>query len=565
MWVFGRYAYRRLGCKKAPAKVAPAMPEDLLKRLLPELVVLIRRDGVVLDYLGGHGVPAVIPPADCVGKPLESVWPEQLAGLVKPLVRRTILDRSMTEVAFHQGPVAYVVAVDAQGPERAVCVVRRAPGRDRAPAAGEDEQTQHQRLDRRGFLRRLRHTMASAALREKPTAIALIQLDGVADLARVLDSMIAEQAIGAALRRLSSTASEAEGPRWYIGQLGEDTLALVLDSADRETIEACVTRVCEDLRAPVRLGNAAFHLTPYAGVAILGQDGTSPKVLLDQARAAAAEARRSGASSVRFFTDTLRLRSLARLDIARELNEAIERQDICLRYVGRHDLASGSRTTQVGYLRWRHPLRGEVKAAEFVAVAEATGLAMSLSRAALQCLADDFASAHRQGATVARISFGALRHHVLHREFVADISRFLAQGSIPAELLELRIAERTFIALDTATVHALNNKGVQLVVDEVGRGLSSLDRLARSPLWGLQLDRSWTSALSRDPGALKVCGAGVSMAIALGLTPIATGVDSLQQHAALLGLGCRQGMGDLYGEAGGVSSQPKSVFCKVGA
>ena len=93
---------------------------------------------------------------------------------------------------------------------------------------------------------------------------------------------------------------------------------------------------------------------------------------------------------------------------------------------------------------------------------------------------------------------------------------------------------------------ALRDKGIQLVIDEVGRGMSSLVRLARAPLWGLQLDRSWATALRRDPVALKVCRAGMSVATALGLTPIATGVDDPDQRQALLALGCRHGMGDLY-------------------
>jgi EAL domain-containing protein (putative c-di-GMP-specific phosphodiesterase class I) len=144
------------------------------------------------------------------------------------------------------------------------------------------------------------------------------------------------------------------------------------------------------------------------------------------------------------------------------------------------------------------------------------------------------------------ISFGALRHHVLHRDFVADIGNFLADGGVPADRLELRISERSFIAADPATITGLAQLGVRLVVDEVGRGLASLDALARAPVWGLQLDRSWVSALRSDPVARKVCQAGTAVAGALGLIPIATGIDDLHQREALLGLGCGSGSGDLY-------------------
>jgi EAL domain-containing protein (putative c-di-GMP-specific phosphodiesterase class I) len=245
----------------------------------------------------------------------------------------------------------------------------------------------------------------------------------------------------------------------------------------------------------------------------------------------------------------LRLESLARLDIARELHDAIENRDIRLRYVGRHDLTTGRLVTWVGYLRWVHPLRGEIRPVEFLRVAEATGLATALSRAVLGCLREDFAALEPQSDTDVRISFGALRHHILHEDFVSDIERFLAEGPLPAARLELRVSEKALIAREPGDFNALQRLGVRLVVDEVGRGMGSLDWLARAPIWGLQLDRAWTTALRSDEVALKVCRAGIAVATALGLTPIATGVDDHDQRDALLALGCRHGTGDLYRDA----------------
>jgi EAL domain-containing protein (putative c-di-GMP-specific phosphodiesterase class I) len=135
---------------------------------------------------------------------------------------------------------------------------------------------------------------------------------------------------------------------------------------------------------------------------------------------------------------------------------------------------------------------------------------------------------------------------VLHEQFVDDVRQFLAAGGMPAERLELRISEKTLIARAPMDLQALRQLGVRLVVDEVGRGLGSLDWLARAPIWGLQLDRAWTTALRTDEIALKVCRAGVGVARALGLTPIATGVDNEEQREALLEIGCRHGSGDLY-------------------
>jgi EAL domain-containing protein (putative c-di-GMP-specific phosphodiesterase class I) len=356
--------------------------------------------------------------------------------------------------------------------------------------------------------------------------------------------------MSAALRRLPPTGPSDDAPcPWYLGQLSDNLLAVVMDSADRDAIEACVRALSANLREPISIGDAMFHLTPHAGVAILGRDASAARMLLNHARAAAAEARRAGSGAICFFSDTLKLRSLARLDLARELRTAIGNGDIRLRYVGRHDLVSGRLLACVGYLRWIHPLRGEVRPVEFLRLAETTGLATALSRTVLECLRSDFAALAPQWDEQVRISFGALRHHILQEDFAADITRFLAQGDVPAERLELRVAEKTFIARDAALFHALHRLGVQLVVDEVGRGVGSLDALARAPIWGLQLDRAWTLALRNDEVARKVCRAGIGLAAAIGLTPIATGVDDQAQREALLALGCHHGSGDLYQHA----------------
>src|SRR6185437_14074494 len=142
------------------------------------------------------------------------------------------------------------------------------------------------------------------------------------------------------------------------------------------------------------------------------------------------------------------------------------------------------------------------------------------------------------------------RHHVLHEEFVSDVARLIADGGVPAERLELRIAEKVFITRAPAHFEALQRLGLRLVVDEVGRGMGSLDSLARAPVWGLQLDRAWVAALRSDPIARRVCRAGIEMAAALGLVPIATGVDEAETRDVLLDLGCAYGSGDLYRDDG---------------
>jgi predicted signal transduction protein with EAL and GGDEF domain len=522
------------------------MPVDALIDSLPDLVVLVRRDGVILSYGGGLGLSGLRLNDEAVGKRLADLWPETVARLVMRLASRAIATRAATEARFEVGGMRHDARLTAQGPDRTLCVIRTVLASAAEALDSTDERPRPQ-LDRRGFLRRFKDSLSLAVLSERPAAVVVIHLDGVTDIAQGIDAGVAEHIMSMAILRLPpQTAGFDAANSWYVGQLGENVLSLVLEMPDRDAIEVCVARLCDSLRETISIGDADFQLTPYAGVAILGVDAASPKTLLAHARAAANHARTCGSTQPHFFTDTVRLGSLARLDMARELREAIARGDICLRYTGRYDLATGRLVAWVGYLRWIHPIRGEVRPAEFLRVAESTGLAAELSRGALKCLQRDFAALAPRWDSDVQFSFGALRHHVLHENFAADIAQFLSDGAVPAQRLELRIAEKAFVACIPSALNDLGQLGVRLVVDEVGRGLGSLDGMARTPIWGLQLDRAWVTALRSDDVALKVCRAGISMAVALGLTPIATGVDDEEQRQQLLALGCRHGSGDLY-------------------
>jgi EAL domain-containing protein (putative c-di-GMP-specific phosphodiesterase class I) len=246
-------------------------------------------------------------------------------------------------------------------------------------------------------------------------------------------------------------------------------------------------------------------------------------------------------------TQSERLRMATRPDLARELTQAIENAQIGLRYVSRHDLATGHLVARVGYLRWRHPRYGEIHPRELVRLAEITGRSADLTRVALQRLQTDFAAFTPQWCQGVRISFGAPRHHVLDENFIGDIERFLTDSALPAERLELRIPVKACFARAPCDFNSLAKRGVQFVIDDLGRGMDwPLDWLSRAPMYGLQLDRSWVKAMQSDPHALTLCRAGLAIAKTLTLMPIAANVDEPAQREVLLALGCLQGSGNLY-------------------
>jgi predicted signal transduction protein with EAL and GGDEF domain len=523
------------------------MPDPGFIHSLPELMLLVRRDGSLLEAEGGRGVPALLPLGTWEDDRFRPLWPQRISELIAQLARRAISDRAAIDGQFELDGHAYDIRAMAMGRDRCACVIRA--GTFIAEADRRNPQGKASpELDRRGFLKRLKEALSYARLREKTIAVAVIQIEDVTELDRVIEPRVSERIVRRAMQNLLiGEASRPEGePPWELGQLKDNLLALWIDSADRDRIEACVGRLCAVLREPANIGDAAFQLGLHAGVALLGLDATAPQALLDHARVAAAEARRSSSGRVFFFSDTLKMKSLARLDIAREMRAAIDAGHFRLRYRFRHDLRSGSRTALVGYIGWQHPLRGTISPSEFLPVAQSMGLAAALSRSVLHNLREDFTLLNAQTPDV-RLSFGALRAHALEATFPVDLVRAIANANLPAERLEIRLAEGAVISRDPAEFGRLRDMGVRIVADEMGRDLIPLPRLAGAPLWGLQLDRAWVSRLPQDDSARRLCCALTGIARALDFIPLASGVDTQAHRDALLTIGCEQGTGDLYG------------------
>lgn len=524
------------------------MSDDSLIQAMPDVVAFVRPDGLITHHLGGRQVPFVRGSGSLAGRRLEDVLQAHVATLIARLVRRALTTRASCEAEFTVDGATYQARLSAQGPQRALCVIRHvasAPSGERAPEAGATEGGS----ERRGFVRRFQQSVALATMSERPLAVCMILLDGLMDISRLIDFSVGDQILAEVLAQLPAGGAAADETTWYVGQLGEGLLGAVIEgSVDREHLRSTVDALCAAIARPVRVRDATFHLTPSAGVAILGEDSSQPAALLDHARAAMLESRRSGAGMVHFYSDTLRVLPVARLDIEKELRRAVEDGQIGLRYLARHDLASGRIKAVQAYMRWTHPLRGEVAPSQFLPIADATGLALAVSRAALQRLVHDLGALRAHVGPDVPVSFGALRQHITSGQLTRDCRQRLPAGELASRGLELRIAERTLATLGRPerVLAEIVACGAQVVVDELGRGFSSLARLPQWPLQALQIDRGLVVAASRSPVALRSCRAIAALAHALEILPIAAGVDDEATRAGMLAIGCTQGLGDLF-------------------
>jgi hypothetical protein len=222
------------------------MSADALIENLPDLVLLIRRDGTLIAQKGGHAVADLKLAEHMMGQRLEALWPEAAATPVNQLVRKALSVRAATETKFTHDGTEYEARVTPQGPDRALCVIRsRAVAvQDTLELPGARPRPQ---LDRRGFLRRFKETMSVAALRERPIAVAVIHVDGIADIAQIIAPRVAEQLMSAAILRLPTQGEGAE-PAWYLG----NSATACWQSFWRPLTGCSSARVCESRWTSVR-------------------------------------------------------------------------------------------------------------------------------------------------------------------------------------------------------------------------------------------------------------------------------------------------------------------------
>jgi hypothetical protein len=191
-----------------------------LSDALPDLVVLVRRDGVILGHFGGRGAALTLSEG-AIGQYLASVWPQPLAKGIRQAVRRAITLRKTFDIVLTGADGSYEVRTVAQGPDRALCVIRTRAADSFSEDSAASEELGRPQFDRRGFLHRFHDSLARAAIQETPAALALLHVDGISDIARVVDARIAEQVLSTAILRLPHEVSSAEDneSNWYIGQL----------------------------------------------------------------------------------------------------------------------------------------------------------------------------------------------------------------------------------------------------------------------------------------------------------------------------------------------------------
>jgi diguanylate cyclase (GGDEF)-like protein/PAS domain S-box-containing protein len=379
------------------------------------------------------------------------------------------------------------------------------------------------------------------------TAVLFLDLDHFKLVNDSRGHRVGDQLLVGVAQRLT----QAVRPTDTVARFGGDEFVVVCEDADEDTAVSLASEVLAALAEPVDVDGVPVHVRASIGVAL---SPATPEDLLRYADSAMYAAKTAGRGRVRLFDRALAGEAEQRFALAADLRTALAEDALTMHYQPVVDLQTGEVRGMEALARWTHPEHGPVAPADFVHVAELTGLAPQLDRWALRRALSDAGRLRASGSVPADafVAVNLSAHDVADVDLEHVVAAAAEEAGLEASQVVLEITE-TAVMEDTAlaieTLGRLRARGFQVAVDDFGTGYSSLAYLRNLPITSLKIDRSFVCAITEDRDALAIVASIIDLARAVGVHVVAEGVETAQQAALLRRLGCAQAQGWLWSPA----------------
>jgi diguanylate cyclase (GGDEF)-like protein len=393
---------------------------------------------------------------------------------------------------------------------------------------------------------------AAALLHQAPgagvVAMAVVALDGLGQINQALGHAGGDEVVCQIASRLQSQlafATATDTSSVVARTAGKQFGVLLQAAADVAGLHVLLQQLCAAIAVPCSALGRDVFVEARIGVA-LSAVGTSAHDLLRQAEVALDQTREEGASKIAFFNAATDSRVLRRMRLHSELHKALERQELGLHYQAQVDIASQQIIGFEALMRWTHPELGAVSPAEFIPIAEESGLILAMGAWALDEVCRQSRAWRDAGLRPVRMAVNLSTRQFGAEGLLADVASALARHQIPASQLELEITESVALKGFERTITlltAFKHMGLFLSIDDFGTGYSSLSYLKRFPVDALKVDQSFVRNIDTDAGVAAISRAVVALAHSFGLSVIAEGVETRAQLAYLRQLGCEVAQG----------------------
>ena len=381
-------------------------------------------------------------------------------------------------------------------------------------------------------------------------ALLLLDLD---DFKRINDTL-GHGAGDALLTAFSERLRRAARADDVIARLGGDEFAVVLMGVQsEEEVQAVITSILTELQEPCILEGRILECQASIGVSMFPNHGASRTELLKNADVALYAAKASGRGNFRIFRSEMRAELQKRESQLSVAGDALKNDRIVPFYQPKIDLISGEVVGFEALLRWRHPVNGVQHPKTLAAAFQDATLAVEISDRIIEQVIQDLQLWRDQGIDIGHVAVNASAAEFRRGDFAERLLESMQKASLPNSAIQLEVTETVFLGRGAEYVERalkmLSSEGVIIALDDFGTGYASLSHLKQFPVNIIKIDQSFVSDMTRNKGDVAIIDAVVSLGRSLDIGVVAEGVETFDQHRALVGLGCRYGQGFLYGKA----------------
>jgi diguanylate cyclase (GGDEF)-like protein len=518
-----------------------------LIRAIPDLIFIVNKDGDVQDGLSGPDATHTLQLKALSTASQINFYPCENDDRARACIKRA-LETGKPQVYEHvlEGlDIHLETRFVARDKYTVLAIVRDITERKSAEAkiynlAYYDELTELP--NRELFSQSLERTIALAQRDNQKFAVLFVDLDRFKRINDTLGHSVGDELLKEVADRLAkcvrSTDSVAHLDAHATGairlaRLGGDEFVIKLYGiGSEETVAMIAARIISALTPPFSCAGHQFVVTPSIGIALYPQDGRSGEELLMNADSAMYRAKNVGRNNYKFYSETMRTKSLHRLDLENQIRNAIEKEQFELHFQPKVDAKTFQLVGAEALLRWPHPERGAIAPDDFIPIAEETGLIVPIGQWVLReaCKQVKVWSTSPVGAVPVSVNISS--HQFQDSGLLTDVFGAISDAGIDASQLELEITESVLLQdVDKTLVElrALKEAGISLSIDDFGTGYSSLSYLKRFPIDTIKIDRSFVKDLHQDTDDAAICAAILAMSTQLGLNVVAEGVETMEQ------------------------------------
>ncbi|HET6373447.1 MAG TPA: EAL domain-containing protein, partial [Candidatus Polarisedimenticolia bacterium] len=483
-----------------------------------------------------------LPASEAIGAKLESLVPEGIApnGAEAP-PRREVLARRRDGSSFTAE--LSVTSFTLEGRALDVAFLRDITDQKAQQWALEHQATHDVLTDlpnRLMLQRRAEVCLESARREESPSAFLILDLDRFKEVNDTLGHHTGDRLLQMISRRLT----EPLRPEETIARTGGDEFAVIIPGAGLAEARASAERLVEALEEPFDLDGLRLLVETSIGIALFPDHGTDPATLLRRGDVAMYQAKKRR-NAIAVYDPLQDLNSVRHLTLRGELREAIEKDQLVLHYQPKVSGRTGCVEGVEALVRWRHPKHGLLPPAEFIPLAESTGLMREVTAWVLDSAFAQWARWDKEGLSLS-LAVNCSARNLLEEDLPALMDSGLRARGMPASRLVVELTETAIIedpGRSLKALDALATLGVRLSIDDFGTGYSSLEQLRRLPARELKIDKSFVARMDEDEGNIVIVRSTIDLAHNLGLEAVAEGVCSEAVWRRLRDLGCDLGQG----------------------